>query len=346
MKQINHLYPAFHIRKWKEQGGKVYDKRMKGDIKIRPIDSKRDFSAKRYYSLGEKDDELEQRISFFECVIAPLIERIDSETEGVELTQQELELIKLYCLLCANRHSNTCEVIKSDESGVYKSNYYFIGTHRIETQEDVVSVTAHIIDEFERVQRIPNTENREEELPQTIKCEYSSAITKGLHLVIFRSESPIVLLSDRFCILENTMDSDHLYSYIPVSPQTVLLLVKTKYYNNLERFDATRIGFGFEYGSGTPDEYLSDLLGAEVGFYEDRLFPAIYTDSSMTELASDGCFSLYVKIQRLPKKVFQLYNSIFCEDGEKILFCDKKELDFALSHRLRCRDIEVVAFPF
>ena len=345
MKQNNHLYPAFHIRKWKEKEGRIYDKRVVGDKKIRPIDSKTDFSAKFYYSLGERDDKLESRISSFERAIAPLIERIDSENNGVTLSHKELELIKLYCLLCANRHSSTCEVIKSDESGEYRSNNYFIGTHRIETQEDAVSVTAQIIDEFERIQAILDTENGEEELQQSTENKYSSPITQGLHLVIFRAESPVVLISDRFCILENTMDSDHLYSYIPVSPQTVLLLVKSKYYYNLECFDATKNEFGIRYGSGIPDDYLSDLLGVEVGFYEDQLFFAIYTDSSMTKLASDDCSSLYVRIRILPKEVFQLYNSIFCEDGEKILFCDKNELDFALSHQLQCRNIEV-ALPF
>ena len=51
--------------------------------------------------------------------------------------------------------------------------------------------------------------------------------------------------------------------------------------------------------------------------------------------------SLYVKINYLPKEVFRLFNSIYCEDGEKILFCDKEELGFALTHQLQCRDIVI-----
>ena len=51
--------------------------------------------------------------------------------------------------------------------------------------------------------------------------------------------------------------------------------------------------------------------------------------------------SLYVKISCLPKEVFRMFNSIYCEDGEKILFCDKEELGFALTHQLQCRDIVI-----
>lgn len=43
----------------------------------------------------------------------------------------------------------------------------------------------------------------------------------------------------------------------------------------------------------------------------------------------------------LPKEVFRLFNSIYCEDGEKILFCNKEELGFALTHQLQWRDIVI-----
>ena len=29
MEQHNHLFPAFHIRKWVDNGGQVYDKQLK-----------------------------------------------------------------------------------------------------------------------------------------------------------------------------------------------------------------------------------------------------------------------------------------------------------------------------
>ena len=45
-----------------------------------------------------------------------------------ELTGKELELLKLYCVLCGSRHSFTSEVIKEDVSGIYQSNNYKYNT--------------------------------------------------------------------------------------------------------------------------------------------------------------------------------------------------------------------------
>ena len=337
VKQHNHLYPAFHIREWQKRGGNIYDKRMNGESKIRPID-RYDFSAKYYYSLGEKDDSLENRITTFEKTIAPLISRIESAEGCVPLSKKEVVLLKLYCYLCASRHSNACEVIKEDESGVYQSNHYLFGTFRNETQAEVVSSTEKIVKEFERIAVLPDTTGEEADRQ---KSSFFSVCTSGLHLSIFRADAPIIIISDRFCILENTMDSDHLYAYVPISPKTALLLVKSEYFYDQTCFERTKKRFGEKYGDGTPDEYLSDLLGAEVDNYENRLFYSAFKDQLMTIRAKKDTDTGFFQIHTLPKEVFRLYNSIYCDDGEKILFCDKAELDFALSHTLQCRTIEL-----
>ena len=44
---------------------------------------------------------------------------------------------------------------------------------------------------------------------------------------------------------------------------------------------------------------------------------------------------------KIDREYDQNTNSIYCEDGEKILFCDQEELDFALTHQLQCRDIVI-----
>lgn len=158
-KQNNHLYPAFHIRKWVDVGGQVYDKSSQRKNKCRNINYQKDFTAKFYYSLGKDDSVLEDRLSRFEYTIAPLIERIDSSEKSVYLTGKELELIKLYCLLCANRHANTCEVIKSDEANIYRSNAYVFGTHRNETQKEAVEMTTMIVKEYEKLIEMPSEMN-------------------------------------------------------------------------------------------------------------------------------------------------------------------------------------------
>lgn len=339
-KQNNHLYPVFHIRKWVDAGGQIYDKCSQKENKCRPVYYKKDFSAKYYYSLGREDSTLEDRLSQFEHTIAPLIERIDSAEKSVHLTGKELELIKLYCLLCASRHANTCEVIKSDEANIYRSNDYVFGTHRNETQEDAVDMTTVLVEVYEKMMGKPDDMNAG--VGNIRFGVYSPTIwTAGLHISVVRADTPVILISDRFCILENTIDSDHLYAYIPISPRTALLLVNGEYYFDAETLYETEERFGEKYGGGTPDEYLSELFGAEVGDYEDRLFCEYYSQSSLEKPIEKESNSIYIRINDLPKEVFRLFNSIYCEDGEKILFCDKNELEFALKHKLQCRNIVV-----
>ena len=326
VKENNHLYPAFHIRKWITSDGKIYDKSLNKENKIREIIKKKDFTEKFYYSLGEVDDELENRIGEFERVFAPIIQKIVEAKNSVQFSAIELELLKLYCYLCACRQDKTCEVIKNDESCVYKSNNYLFGTPKIETQDAVIGITEKILDEFERIKNnfVDGT---------------TTIFTAGLHVAIVRAKEPIIMISDRISIIENTMDSNHLYTYIPISPYMAVLLVKSKYYYDEDAFNNTKIRFGIEYGDGSPDEYLSDLFGAEVGNYESSLFCDYYTDSTLSKHCERENSSLYIKIHNLPKDIFRLFNSIYCEDGTKILFCDEEELNFALKHSLYCRNI-------
>lgn len=110
------------------------------------------------------------------------------------------------------------------------------GTFRNATQEEAVSITAKIVDEFERIKSLPDVLGADiGDIKQKGK-QALSIFTIGLHISIIRAETPILLVSDRFCIIENTMDSDHLYSDVPISPKTALLLVKSKYYYNKQAF--------------------------------------------------------------------------------------------------------------
>ena len=342
MEKHNHLYPKFHIRKWIDCNGQVYDKELNKENKCRGIVYKKDFTKDFYYSLGKVDNKLEKRLSTVETTIAPLIDKIDKAEESVLLSVKELELLKIYCVLCASRHENTCEVIKSDESDIYRSNNYLLGVHRNLTQTEAVDMTAHIVEEFDRIKKMPEDMKAFLGNPINMAIQPISLFTTGLHLTIVRSQEPILFISDRFCIIENTMDSDHLYTYIPISPKTALLLVKSKYYYDEKAFIATKKRFGEKYGNGEPDEYLSELFGAEVDNCEDVLFCDYYSQEKLVQHIKTESHVLYVKIHSLRKEYFRLFNSIYCEDGRTILFCDKGELDFALTHPLQCREIEMI----
>ena len=52
MKIHNHLYPAFHIRKWAASGGQIYDK-TKGES--REINPQEDYSLKYYIQSPNKN---------------------------------------------------------------------------------------------------------------------------------------------------------------------------------------------------------------------------------------------------------------------------------------------------
>ena len=338
-KRHNHLYPAFHIRKWRNRGGKLYNKESGTIRKIRAQDFSEDF----YYSNGKEDSALEDRLAHFEEYVAPLIKRVDESEERISLTGKELEILKLYCVLCADRHHNMSEVIKEDESGLYESNRYLFGVHRAENPELAVAWTERLIEDFERLK------NEDDAISSPIDPDVlntdsrCSPYTFGLHLVIARCDTPSICISDRFGVIENTMDSDFLYVYLPISPVTALLLVKSKYYLTKAAFNKTKRHFGNKYGYGVPDPYISEIF---YGF-EEKLFCS-YATARLNVLADPAqevpqrtAKQVTILIQTLPKSIVRAFNSIFCEDGEKILFCEQEELDIAINNPLPCRSVTV-----
>src|SRR5690554_6165131 len=106
MKINNHYLPRFHIKKWKDLGGKLYNKNTDRTRKINQLD----FSKKNYYST-DGTDSLENRIAKFESYISEIIRKIDGENESINLTGKQLYLLKLYCAFCSYRHQFTSEVI-------------------------------------------------------------------------------------------------------------------------------------------------------------------------------------------------------------------------------------------
>ena len=297
-KENNHLYPFLHIKKWVENHGKIYNKRAG---KSHFVSRKKDFSSKFYYSLGEKNSVLEDRLKEFEGYISPLIAKIDEAEREITLSGKELELLKLYCVLAGSRHEFTCEVIKEDESGIYRSNQYLFGVHNANSQEEAVNVTTHIMDDFEKIIKMSNDMQSWIDSPSIADPKYIySFYTIGLHLVIARAERPMISVSDRFCIIENTMDS-----------------------------------------------YLSIIFdNCQDKNYEDKLFCSYGKVRSCVH-RNEFYFNrkianmVKIKVDNFPDDIFRQFNSIYCEDGEKILYCNENELEFALKHKLACREIRL-----
>lgn len=325
VKENNHLYPQLHIKYWKEYNAKKYLIKKK---KIVNFSSKTTFSRHRYYSNGEPNDFLENRISTFESYIGTLIQKIDNSTDFISLSGNEVDILKLYVYFCGCRHEFTTEVIKYDETNIYESNNYLLGMPKIAKKEDVIKQTNKILDEFDRLKKEKNE-------PTTTNpyLFHRPSLTAGLHLVIIRAEGPFFIISNRFCIIENTMDSDHLYSYVPITPTSALLLVKTKYYFDNETFVNAKRRLSLKhYGDGN-DEWLSMVFGSIINcenilfcsYGKIRLAPSLKEEY----IKQEEVFKPKIKINKCPNEIVDALNWILIEDGDEALFCDEDALNRA-----------------
>ena len=115
------------------------------------------------------------------------------------------------------------------------------------------------------------------------------------------------------------MDGNFLYTYVPVSPNKALILAKSKYFNDEETINQTKI----RLGAGIPDEYLSCIID----------------DYKLMNTTKQFGSKLTFDIVELSKTEVQGLNSIIYEDGDKILFCNQEALEHAKTS-LECRKIK------
>lgn len=327
----SHYIPNFHLKKWMQINASIFDKANGKTIKLTDKSSTRYFSQEFYYSHNQ-DDTLEKRLAKFEAFISRLIAKIDLADNTIALTGKELYLLKLYCYLCACRQDNTTEVIKFDESGIYRSNNYLWGIPQIHGRDNIIQFTESIVTEFERVhndKEFVSLESFSLISDMTIFDNHIRLNLKNLHLCIFRNTENNIALSDVFAIIENTLDSDHLYTYIPVSPKTALFLVKTKYYITAEKIFESRIRLAQNNGAYA-DPYLSVIFEHE----ELELVCPYYLVRSAvhiqeTYLPKTDFSTVTIKIQDLSNEVVDKFNSIMYEDSHFFIFKDNNQLDRA-----------------
>ncbi len=310
IKKNNHLLPRMVIKRWEEHDGKIYDK---GENISRPI-NKLDYSEKYYYSLGKEDDVLENRISKFEAYIGNLLKKINFSDTQIELTEKEMEILKLYVLLQSCRTHNTSPVILFDESDLYKNNNYLFGVPLVETQESAVKITAMICDEFDRIIQLSETAKYSYNYRFLAFGEINSHMLMGLHLVIAKNNFNGFLISETTAVIECTLDSDFLFSYTPVSPSISLLLVKSKYFFTPSEIEYTKVRFGRKYGNGNPDPHISEAI---------KDYKLCFNANITKE------HKVIIKYINLTEYEMWFLNSIIYEDGTKILYSNQNELDKA-----------------
>lgn len=276
-----------------------------------------DYSKEYYYSLGKVDDELENRISLFESYIGKILKQLNEATNNeITLSEKDMEILKLYVVLQSCRNDNTSPYIIDDESGFYQNNRYLFGVPLVSTQDSAVKLTTLICDEFERIKKLDSSVGYSYDFRFLQGGTINSRICWGLHLVIVNNPELEFIVSETTAVIECTMDGDYLYTYVPVSPKTGLLLVKSKYYYTEELIEYTKARFGRKYGNGYPDPYLSDVI----------------KDSKLifNGIAKDGKVTL--KLINLSKEEIYELNSVIYEDGHKILYSNEKSLEESKLH--------------
>lgn len=306
VKTNNHLLPRMVIKRWEEHNGKIYDK-IKN--KIRKV-GQLDYSEKYYYSLGKIDDTLENRISHFERYIGNLLKELDEAIDSIELSEKDMEILKLYVFLQSCRNNNTSPYILSDESGLYKNNEYIFGVPLVSTQESAVSITSRICDEFERINRLDKNAKYSYDYRFLTGGEINSPLLWGLHLVIVNNKNNAFLVSETTSIIECSIDNNFMFAYVPVSPKIGLILAKSKYFYDMNQIEYTKVLFGRKYGNYYPDPRLSEVI----------------CDKKLTFNGSILDGKVKIKFNELSKVEVYNLNSVIYEDGNNILFSSEEAL--------------------
>lgn len=310
-KKNNHLLPRLVIKRWENNNGLLFNKSTNRSRKIRDLD----YSKKYYYSLGKVDDVLENRIYAFESYIGNILKELNIAKENFTISSFDACILKLYVILQSCRNDNSSSVILSDESGIYQNNNYLFGVPLVNTQEEAVSITSKICDDFETLLKIKKGEiTSDKEVSFNFNC-----ILSFLHLVIASNLDNAFLVSETTAIIECDIDGNFLYTYVPVSPNKALILAKSKYFYDEETINQIKI----RLGTGIPDEYLSCIID----------------DYKLMNTAKQSGLKLTFDIIELSKTEAQGLNSIIYEDGDKILFCNYEALEQAKTS-LDCRKIK------
>lgn len=307
-KKNNHLLPRMVIKRWEEHNGKIYDKEKD---QIRPVEQL-DYSKEYYYSLGKVDDELENRISSFEAYIGIILKQLNEATDNVELSEKDMEILKLYVALQGCRNDNTSSYINYDESGIYQNNNYIFGVPLITTQDEAVGLTSLICDEFERIRKLDNKIKHNNDYQVMTFEGNHSIVNVGLHLVIVGNDSYGFLVSETTAVVECTMDGDYLFIYVPVSPKIGLILAKSKYFYTKDNIENTKVRLGRKYG-GCLDPYLSEVLDDKQLVFNGKI--------------KDG--KVTFEIVRLNEDEIVKLNNVIYEDGHRILFSNEDALNNA-----------------
>lgn len=314
MFERNHYFPKYNLKYWKEIGSKLYDKKIKEDREFNPANNF--YLYKFYYFNGTA--EIEQRLGKIESYMSQILRKISDSisTASIELSEYEISFIQLFLFLQASRQLNTTEVIKIDESGMYKNNNYLFGIHNLKSNEQMEGNMYSLISALESFIK----EETSEDLNFWLHIQAHST-----HLIIAKNNDSHICQSDVCCIIENDMDSNHMYTYFPQTPNIAFFLVKTKYFY--------REWHRIKYLNRNNDQVISAILGdLEIGLF------CQYKKEGFSEQSASYFFpSEPINFSKLRKKQIKLnffelsnnivdqYNKILFDDGQIFVHSQKVE---------------------
>lgn len=311
----NHYFPKYNLKYWKEIDSKLYDKKTKKDRNFNPGNN---FQLHKFYYF-DGTPQIEKRLGKIENYMSQILKKIsDSINENsIELSKYEISFIQLFLFLQASRQLNTTEVIKSDESGIYQSNNFLFGVRNLKDKEEMKYSMSSLINALESFIE----EKTSEYLELWLHMQVHST-----HLVIAKNNSNYICQSDVCCIIENDIDSNHMYTYFPQTPKIAFFLVKSKYFY--------RAWHRSKYLNRYNDEVISPILtNLETGLICQYNKEGFFEDSATYFFPSGPINFSKLKKEKIKLNFFELsklivdkYNKILFDDGE--IFIHNQKTDY------------------
>lgn len=312
----NHFFPNYNLQYWKKINSKLYDKKIKKDRNFNPANN---FCLHKFYYF-DGTPQIEKRLGKIENYMSQILKKISNsvDSNNIELSEYEIIFIQLFLSLQASRQLNTTEVIKTDEAGIYQSNNFLLGTHNLKSKEQMVKNMYTLINALESF--IKKKSSKDLEMWMGMQMNHT-------HLVIAKNNNNQICQSDVCCIIENDIDSNHMYTYFPQTPNIAFFLVKSKYfYRDWHRLN---------YLKRSNDTEISPILqNLEIelicqynkeGFSEQSSWYSFSTKpiNSFTQWRKN---KIKLNFFNLPNDIVNHYNKILFDDGQ--IFVHSQEANY------------------
>ncbi len=307
---FTHQYPNFLIKNWKAKPwSKIEQRRVK-------YNKQRHMGQKNYYPL-----ELEKKLSIVEQQISIIFKKIDEFKGGqFEFTHVEWFKIILYCKIQAIRLENIVHYINQPDEFFPGNNNFLFGVFTTDNKKEALSLTNVYCDEFLKSNKGID--------------EFQESVVSALGIVIWKNNFKSFVATENALFKEVDIDGNFLFIYLPISPQTAVVISKNSYFSSVDNLEYTKRRNG-----------------------DSRVAMSIKDDFLINGFSHEGMFHLPF-IHAAPKRIPVYYGSseydsiinAMCKDSKKIIFSE--ESDKKLKSRMKSKDfareieLDPIQIPF